>query len=128
MYNETGGLVNQTVIRIINTFNMNYLLLTMGALLGMLVARVGIVCARGGLVPKNPLITLFLLASNIGMISIFVWGFMNVEWWVPILVFLTGSFIVAIVVTRNSSGYLFKIKIIPALATLGVAYFLWFHR
>lgn len=107
---------------------MNYILLTLGAFLGMLVARVSIVCARGGLLPKNPLIILFLLGSNIATISIFVWGFMYIEWWVPILVFLVVAFVLAFVVTRNSSGYLFKVNIIPALATLIITYFLWFHR
>ena len=96
------------------------------ALFIMIDARVNLILSRG-YTPRinNPIVVLINLLGAIASIAGVVWGFMHLDWWVPIVSLLGMSFVVHSMVSRFFA-FFFTITPITNLIIIILTAILWF--
>jgi len=90
---------------------MNIALLLSGIFFGVLTARAGTIAARSNIEPSSPIFILIHFGSMISTFAIIVWGFLYLDWWVPLAGFVGISLLVGLIV--NQSGWFVFYKAIP---------------
>ncbi|WP_428428226.1 hypothetical protein [Pararhizobium sp.] len=95
--------------------------------IGLLGARINLVGARGGQVDQAVLILALSVAATIATLSLFVWGFIYLKWYWPVVAFVAGT-IFGMVVTRNSWASLAAARPVMDAAVVAGAIFIWFLK
>ena len=87
---------------------MSLVLFLTALFFGMLAARTGIVFARGGIQPTNPIIILINFGSTISTFAIVVFGFLSLSWWIPIAGFIGISIVVGLLINHSTMAFFYK--------------------
>ena len=109
---------------------MNALIIfSLGILFGSLTIRIDSIVERTGLVGTsqawNNLLIITTLASGIAMFALMTWGFVEYQWWIPVLVFLASGIISAIIVNGRTFVFFALARPLFSLFSIIVAVWCW---
>jgi putative effector of murein hydrolase len=93
--------------------------------LAILSAQITRVSARGGMDRSTIIRALLGSAMVIVAFSLFVWGFVSLSWYWPIVAFLLGSIVGGFSVTRSTWPHLYLAQPIIELLVIGIGCLLW---
>lgn len=103
-----------------------YLIVT---LLGMLSTRASLVAMRGGWASTNLLVAILGLVGSFGTIALLIWGFFQFAWYWPIIIFVVGSIMQGIMISRsNLPFWLMLAPVLDLVVLVGGAWLIWFAR
>ena len=63
----------------------------------------------------------------ISLLGIILWGFINLSWYIPIVLFLIVSFVVGYIFGRDRLFLFYSIQPLIDILSFGILIFLWFN-
>ena len=63
----------------------------------------------------------------ISLLGIILWGFVNLSWYIPIIVFLVVSFVVGYIFGRERLFLFYSIQPFIDILSFGILVYLWFN-
>tara|TARA_Y100000782_G_scaffold112480_1_gene142790 strand:- start:894 stop:1214 length:321 start_codon:yes stop_codon:yes gene_type:complete len=105
---------------------MSVALLLSGIFFGILTARAGTIAARGNIEPTHPAVIFINFGSMISTFAIIVWGFLNLQWWIPLAGFIVISLFVGVIVGRSTWPVFYQAIPITGVITIAVTGYAWF--
>jgi len=64
--------------------------------------------------------------ATIASWSVVIWGFLNLEWWIPIVTLLGMSFPAGFLVNNQRYGFFVAISFLTDIILIGLSLFIWF--
>ncbi|WP_281222106.1 hypothetical protein [Photobacterium sanguinicancri] len=101
-------------------------LMIIGLSSGMIASYSETVAGRGGIQREHSLFAVITFLSMISTFSLIIWGFMNLNWWIPIVAFLGISILQAFLMGRTRFIFFYAIAPILGLITIALASYIWF--
>ena len=95
----------------------------------MIDARVNLIKMRSSMPELYRPGLLKVIVSFIGAIaswSVVVWGFLNLEWWIPIVTLLGMSFPAGFLVNAQRYSFFVAISLVTDIIIIGLSAFIWF--
>jgi len=96
----------------------------------MIDARINLIKMRSS-VPEMYSINLFktiiAFVATIASWSVVVWGFMNFDWWIPIVTLLAMSFPASFLVRNSTYRFFISISLITDIIIIGTSAFIWLN-
>ena len=107
---------------------MNMLIIfSLGILFGSLTARIDSIVERTGLVGSSQawdkLLLITTLTSEIALFTLMIWGFLEYQWWIPVLIFLASGITSAIIV--NGRTFVFFALARPLISLFSIIATVW---
>lgn len=97
-------------------------------LVGMVTSRIAIVGARGGVQHRGLARSALGALATIVTLSLVIWGFVALPWYWPVALFVGGSVLAALIVTRNNwTGWFSASAVLDVIAAVGGLY-LWMRH
>jgi hypothetical protein len=95
----------------------------------MIDARVNLIKIRSNIPELNSNLFKVIISfvSTIASWSVVVWGFLNLEWWIPIVTLLGMSFPAAFLVNNQRYAFFYAISLIIDIILIGLSTFIWFN-
>lgn len=86
---------------------------------GLLGSRAGLIAGRGGIQPTTVVPTILNLLGTFGTIALLIWGFFHFPWYIPIIVFLVGSALSAILISQSTWAAWYRAE--PVISAIVIA-------
>ena len=95
----------------------------------MIDARVNLIKIRSNIPELNSNLFKVIISfvSTIASWSVVVWGFLNLEWWIPIVTLIGMSFPAAFLVNNQRYAFFYAISLIIDIILIGLSTFIWFN-
>jgi hypothetical protein len=106
--------------------------LFVGLIAGGIGARLTLLAHRGGFffqdeAAKSSSMVFFDLLGTILGLSSFIVSFFLFEWWLPVVAFVLGYWVVPVItVSRSSFAFLYSIRLLFAMMSTGCAAGIWY--
>lgn len=94
--------------------------------IGLLSSRVTLVGMRGGMQSSNLFLAVLGGVATIFLFSLFVWGFVALAWFWPLIGFAAGTVVSGLAVTRANFPFWHTISPFLDTATVVGGTYLWF--
>ena len=107
---------------------MSVTLFYIASLFIMIDARVSLIKSRSGSLGQrdNIFSVIVGLLGAISSLTIIVWGFMNLEWWIPIASIFGMSFLASFLINQRSFGFFLAISSITNIIIVVFNILIWF--
>ncbi len=121
--------VNNYILFIREGFYMIEILFYITMFFVMINARVNLIEMRSNIPELNSNLfkVIISFASTIASLSIIVWGFLNLEWWIPIVALIGMSFFAVLLVNKQRYAFFYAISLIIDIILIGLSVFIWFN-
>lgn len=92
---------------------------------GLLSARAEAIADKGNIKSVNPVIKFINFGSMISTFSMVAWGFINLDWWVPIYTFILFYLAASLLINQKRLRLFIYILPVIGLVTISVSAYLW---
>ncbi len=104
---------------------MELALFSLAMCFGLLSARAEAIVDKSNIQATNTAIKIINFGSMVSTFSMIAWGFINLDWWVPIYTFILFYLAASLLINRNMLKLFIYVLPVIGIVTISVSAYLW---